>query len=117
MLRFILADMFTSLHQVFPCLPAARCRVLEDFRSHPIVLSGHHTPLTSLTPRAKSWKIKFWKTESTNEVRILILGGKMWQNVIFRRMMCVCVCVCVCGWSCLKLITVGFGGYYMHQLI
>jgi len=36
-----------------------------------------------------------------NEVRILNVGGEIWQNVIFRLMclcVCVCVCMCLCGW-------------------
>jgi len=41
-------------------------------------------------------------------VRILTTSGTIRQNVIFRLW---CVGVFVCRWSCLKLITVGFGGY------
>jgi hypothetical protein len=33
--------------------------------------------------------------QNLNKVRILIVVGKIWQNVIFR-LVCVCVCVCVC---------------------
>ena len=48
-----------------------------------------------------------------NELRIIIIVEKIWLNVIYGRIVCVCmcVCVCVCGWSCLKLISVGFGRY------
>ena len=46
-----------------------------------------------------------------NELRIIIIVEKIWQNVIYGRMVCVCVYVFVCGWSCLKLISVGFGCY------
>jgi hypothetical protein len=51
-------------------------------------------------------------------VRLKILGVKIWQNVIFGRIVCVCVCVCmyvcVCGWSCLKMTTVGFGSSRLY---